>query len=62
MKFKVRKTSLAFGVSGVSAGAVIRGGNWNSDLNAGVFAANLNNAPSNTNTNTNIGFRCVFVP
>lgn len=60
MKFKVRKTSLAFGVSGVSAGAVIRGGNWNNDLNAGVFAANLNNAPSNTNTN--IGFRCVFVP
>lgn len=56
----VRKTSLAFGLCGVSAGAVIRGGNWNNDVNAGVFAANLNNAP--TNTNTNIGFRCVFVP
>ncbi len=59
---KVRKTSLAFGLCGVSAGAVIRGGNWNNGVNAGVFAANLNNAPTNTNTNTNIGFRCVFVP
>lgn len=57
---KVRKTSLAFGLCGVSAGAVIRGGNWNNDVNTGVFTANLNNAP--TNTNTNIGFRCVFVP
>jgi len=59
-KFKVRKTFSACGFSGVSAGAVIRGGSWNNDVNAGVFAANLNNAP--TNTNTNIGFRCVFVP
>lgn len=56
---RVRKTSRAFGISGC-AGAVLRGGNWNNDVNAGVFASNLNNAP--TNTNTNIGFRCVFVP
>jgi formylglycine-generating enzyme required for sulfatase activity len=34
----------------------IRGGNWNNGANAGLFALNLNNAPSNTNTN--IGFRC----
>ena len=32
-----------------------RGGNWNNTTNAGVFALNLNNTP--TNTNTNIGFR-----
>lgn len=57
--FRVRKTSRAFGFCGV-AGAVLRGGNWNNDVNTGVFASNLNNAP--TNTNTNIGFRCVFVP
>jgi hypothetical protein len=35
--------------------ALIGGGNWNNDVNAGVFASNLNNAP--TNTNTNIGSR-----
>jgi len=34
----------------------IRGGNWNNASNAGLFALNLNNAPSNTNNN--IGFRC----
>jgi hypothetical protein len=33
----------------------IRGGNWNNGTNAGAFALNLNNAP--TDTNTNIGFR-----
>jgi len=36
--------------------AVIRGGSWNNGADAGVFSANLNNAP--TNTNSNIGFRC----
>ncbi len=36
--------------------AVNRGGNWNNGANAGLFYANLNNAPSNTNSN--IGFRC----
>lgn len=36
--------------------AVLRGGNWNNGRNAGLFSANLNNAPSNTNWN--IGFRC----
>jgi formylglycine-generating enzyme required for sulfatase activity len=38
--------------------AVLRGGNWNDNSNAGVFAANLNNGP--TNANNNIGFRCAF--
>lgn len=36
--------------------AFLRGGNWNNETNAGVFALNLNNSP--TNTNNNIGFRC----
>ena len=34
----------------------LRGGNWTNGTNAGVFALNLNNAPSNYNVN--IGFRC----
>lgn len=38
------------------AEAVIRGGNWSNGANEGVFCANLNNAPGNTNNN--IGFRC----
>jgi formylglycine-generating enzyme required for sulfatase activity len=37
-------------------GALIRGGNWNNGTNAGVFAVNANNNPSNANNN--IGFRC----
>jgi len=35
--------------------AAIRGGNFNNDSNAGAFALNLNNSPSNSNYN--IGFR-----
>jgi hypothetical protein len=35
---------------------VIRGGNWDNGANAGVFAFNANNGPSNWNDN--IGFRC----
>lgn len=35
--------------------AFIRGGNWNNGSNAGVLTLNLNNSPSNTNSN--IGFR-----
>lgn len=35
--------------------AAIRGGNFNNGADAGVFALNLNNAPSNSNYN--IGFR-----
>ena len=38
------------------AAGFIRGGNWNNGANDGAFTLNLNNAPSNTNTN--IGFRC----
>lgn len=41
------------------ARAAIRGGNWNNEVNAGVFALNLNNAPSNSNNN--IGLR-VAIP
>ncbi len=44
----------------IARGALLRGGNWNNGTNTGVFTANLNNDPSNTNTN--IGFRCVFRP
>lgn len=40
-----------------SGGAALRGGNWNNGTNAGAFALNLNNSSSNTN----IGFRCVFL-
>jgi hypothetical protein len=36
-------------------GALIRGGNFNNGTNAGVFAVNGNNTPSNSNDN--IGFR-----
>ncbi len=36
--------------------AVKRGGNWDNGADAGVFYANLNNAPSDSNSN--IGFRC----
>lgn len=36
--------------------ALIRGGNWDNGANAGVFALNANNGPSNWNNN--IGFRC----
>ena len=37
--------------------ALIRGGNFNNGTNAGVFAVNGHNEPSNANNN--IGFRCV---
>lgn len=36
--------------------AAIRGGNWDNGTDAGAFALNLNNAPSNASTN--IGARC----
>ena len=39
----------------VAAASALRGGNWNNGVKAGVFALNLNNAPSNSNVN--IGFR-----
>ncbi len=37
--------------------AALRGGNWNNGSQAGAFALNLNNGP--TNRNPNVGFRCV---
>ena len=39
-----------------TAGAALRGSYWNSGLNAGVFALNLNRAPSYSITV--VGFRC----
>ncbi|WP_415061560.1 SUMF1/EgtB/PvdO family nonheme iron enzyme [Bdellovibrio sp.] len=45
---------------GSSAGAVLRGGTWSHGAAAGVFAVALSSAPSYANTN--VGFRCVFVP
>jgi hypothetical protein len=44
------------GLHQVKVRAFKRGGNWNNTSNAGVFTLNLNNAP--TNSNTNISFRC----
>ena len=43
----------------VIARAALRGGNFNNEANAGVFALNLNNAPSNSNYN--IGFRAATI-
>lgn len=40
----------------ITARGFIRGGNWDNGANSGAFTLNLNNAPSNVNTN--IGFRC----
>ncbi len=40
--------------------AVIRGGNWNNGADAGPFYVNLNNEP--TDSNSNIGFRCCQEP
>gem|GEM_PF-5792113 len=40
----------------IAGAGFIRGGNWNNGANDGAFTLNLNNAPSNVNTN--IGFRC----
>jgi len=39
--------------------AAIRGGNWNNGANDEPFTLNLNNAPSNVNSN--IGFRCASI-
>ncbi len=39
--------------------AAIRSGNWDNGANDGPFTLNLNNAPSNVNTN--IGFRCASI-
>lgn len=39
--------------------AAIRSGNWDNAANDGPFTLNLNNAP--TNVNTNIGFRCASI-
>lgn len=41
-----------------SEGAIIRGGNWNTDLYAGIFATYLDHDPKDKARY--IGFRCVF--
>lgn len=50
----------AYGVGqyygGATTNAVVRGGTWVNDANAGVFAFYASNAPSNVSTH--IGFRC----
>lgn len=43
-----------------SAGAVVRGGRWNGDVESGVFATGLYSAL--LTSATDIGFRCVFAP
>ena len=40
--------------------ALLRGGDWGDTSDAGVFAANLNDAPSNVNGD--FGFRCSYAP
>ena len=51
---------LGYGYLSGSGGAVLRGGHWgNFYTGAGVFAANLNDAP--TDTNYDVGFRCSAV-
>ena len=47
-------------ITSTTGGAALRGGNWNNGVNAGAFTLNLNN--SSGNSNTNIGFRCVYRP
>jgi formylglycine-generating enzyme required for sulfatase activity len=49
---------MGYGWFAYSAGSVVRGGFWNNDVSAGVFATVLSRTPSITDTN--IGFRCVF--
>lgn len=51
-----RESMIGVGVCLHSAAGFIRGGNWDNGTNDGAFTLNLNNAPSNVNTN--IGFRC----
>lgn len=51
---------MGYGSIDFPGGTVIRGGNWNHGGFAGVFFAYLDYAP--TDTNTSLGFRCVFVP
>ena len=48
--------SLACGSLWSLPAAALRGGNWDNGTDAGLFAVNLNNGPSNWNTNN--GFRC----
>ncbi len=51
---------LGYGFLGVSAGAVIRGGDLFNGIGSGVFSANLNNGP--LSSGTTVGFRCVVAP
>ncbi len=46
--------------AGASGGAALRGGGWFAGSRAGAFTLNLNSSTSDTNTN--VGFRCVYRP
>ena len=57
VSLQVYRNNIGVGVRLIKiAAGFIRGGNWNNGANDGAFTLNLNNAPSNSNTN--IGFRC----
>jgi formylglycine-generating enzyme required for sulfatase activity len=43
-----------------NSGAALRGGGWDDDTDAGVFATFLLDSP--TGTSERVGFRCTFVP
>ncbi|MCB0342449.1 MAG: hypothetical protein KDD59_09390, partial [Bdellovibrionales bacterium] len=51
---------LGYGYVNSSAGAVLRGGNWDNGTNSGVFDAHLFGGPANSYYY--IGFRCRFSP
>lgn len=51
---------MGYGSFNFNGGAVIRGGYWFFLESAGVFATNLDIIPAGNNTN--IGFRCIFIP
>lgn len=48
------------GLFNASAGAIMRGGDWNYGISSGVFATSLNTNPSTATASK--GFRCIFIP
>ena len=51
-------SGLGHGFFHLSAGAIIRGGNWNDPFNGGIFHVWLGYSP--TQTFATVGFRCVY--
>jgi len=49
-----RRSEVAIGLCPIYLRAAIRGGNWNNGTQAGVFALNVNNSPSNVNNNISL--------